>query len=242
MSLADPEGRSEEAESKRETFPATHWTEIAAIQGPDGADAALALESLCRTYLPAIEKYLRCYTHVPGDPHELANEFLAQFIHQDSLKRVDRNKGRFRNYLAASIRHFVAGKWRVRGREKVHVEWHEAVPEPTRGPVADSVFDRGFAEILVENALRRTKDRFAGCRVESQIPALLPYLGTDPPQETLREVARRLGVTEDIIYQNYRRLRTELFRQLRAETRRHLGPSDDVEEEMQALLRAYASE
>ncbi len=243
MPLADTGGPGEGHDfPSGGAFPATHWTEIAAIQGSASVDAARALENLCRTYLPAIERYLRCFTNVPGDPHEVANEFLAQFIHQDSLKRVDRNKGRFRNYLAAAIRHFVASQWRRRGRGIVHVEWVDGMPEPTLDPVADSVFDRGFAEILVGNAVRRTKEHFAGRRIESQIPILLPYLGSDPPKETLREAARRLEVTEDVLYQNIRRLRVELFRQLRAETRRHLGPEDDVEAEMQALLRAYASE
>lgn len=242
MRLPDSTQLPSENEGRAGAFPATHWTEIAAIQGAESVEATQALESLCRTYLPAIERYLRCFTNVPGDPHEVANEFLAQFIHQDSLKRVDRNKGRFRNYLAAAIRNFVAAKWRRHGRAGVQVPWEDSVHEPATGPVSDAVFDRGFAEILVGLAVRRTCEHFAGRRIEAQIPVLLPYLGADPPEETLREVARRLGVTEDVIYQNIRRLRTELFRQLRAETKRHLGPDDDVEEEMQALLRAYASE
>lgn len=221
-------------------FPATHWTEIAAIRDNQHPEAGVALENLCRTYLPAIENYMRWFRRLPGDPHELANEFLAQFIHQDSLSRVDRTKGKFRSYVAGAIRYFLLNKWRGVANAPPHVEYDETMDTPTTHGDFDGEFDRSFARILVSNAIAQTVQRFVGSRLEPQLPALLPYLGTDPPEETLREVAGRLGISEDLIYQNLKRLRRELFRQLRDETRRHLGPEDDVAAEMQALLRAYA--
>ncbi len=221
-------------------FPATHWTEIAAIRANQHPESAAALENLCRTYLPAIENYMRWFRRLPGDPHELANEFLAQFIHQDSLNRVDRTKGKFRNYVAGAIRYFLQNKWRGIANSPAYVEFDESFAAASSHTNFDGEFDRSFAHILVGNAIARTVERFAGSRIEAQIPILLPYLGTDPPEETLRDVAQRLGITDDLIYQNLKRVRRELFRQLRSETRRHLGPDDDVIEEMQALLRAYA--
>lgn len=224
--------------ANRGLFPATHWTEIAAIRDSGNPAADQALENLCRTYLPAIERHLRSFRNLPGDAHELANEFLGQFIHQDSLKRVDRSRGRFRSYVAGAIRHFLCAKWRARDRAPITVEFDEAVAEELGGPRDNAEFDRGFAEILVGNAVLRTRERFAGSRLESQIPILLPYLGSDPPDETLRELAARLGISDNLIYQHFKRVRDELFHQLRAETRRHIGPEDDVDEELQALLRA----
>jgi DNA-directed RNA polymerase specialized sigma24 family protein len=224
----------------RPFFPATHWTEIATIRGAGNEEAEQALENLCRTYLPALENYLRWVRNLPGDPHELANEFLAQFIHQDSLSRVDRSKGRFRNYLLGAIRNFLRTRWKSQAGVPVHVELDDSLmhEDPDREALAQ--FDRKFAEILVGNAIDAMRARFVGSRIEGQIPALLPYLGADPPEETLRQLAGRLGVSDDLIYQNFKRIRSELFVQLRRETRRHLGPDDDVDEEMQAMLRVYA--
>jgi DNA-directed RNA polymerase specialized sigma24 family protein len=228
--------------AKRAFFPATHWTEIAAAHGTDADMAARAMESLCRTYLPAIEKYLRWFRNLPGDPHELANEFMAHFIHQDSLRRVDPARGKFRNYLLGALKMFLRSKWRDEARIPVHLEFDETLQETVPGRAAEADFDRNFAELLIHTAVKRVKQRFAGSRVEPQIPILLPYLGVDPPTETMKEVAERLGVSADLIYQNFKRLRTELFRQLRIETQRHLGPMDDVDEEIQAMLRAFAKE
>lgn len=224
----------------RPFFPATHWTQIVAIRSAESPAAEEALESLCRVYLPAIEKYLRCFRMLPGEAHELANEFLAQFIHQDSLRRVDPAKGRFRNYLIGSLRNFLRTRWRSRAGEPVHVELQDELLHDRAAPEAEAQFDRKFAEILIGNAIEAMIRRFAGSRMEPLIPSLLPYLGSDAPTETLRELAVRLGVSDDLIYQNFKRVREELFRQLHRETSRHLGPGDDVEEEMQALLRVYA--
>lgn len=224
----------------RPLFPVTHWTEIATIRGASDGEAERALENLCRAYLPAIENYLRYIRNLPGDAHELANEFLAQFIHQDSLSRVDRAKGRFRNYLLGAIRNFLRSRWKVVANAPVHVELDDALMHGAPEREALAQFDRKFAEILVGNAIEAMRVRFEGSRMEGQIPALLPYLGADPPEETLRQLAVRLGVSDDLIYQNFKRIRSELFVQLRRETRRYLGPEDDVDEEMQALLRVYA--
>ena len=223
-------------------FPTTHWTQIAATQDVGQPEAEEALENLCRAYLPAIERYLSWFRRLPGDPHELANEFLEQFIHQDGLRRADRTRGRFRSFLLGTIRNFLRGRWRSEGRGPAHVEFDEALvlAEGEGGSGAVAEFDREFATILVGRAIAATKQRFAGSQVSTLIPALLPYLGTDPPEETLRQLAGRLAVSEDLIYQNLRRIRVELSSRLRAEVARHLGPDDDVEAELQALLRAYA--
>jgi RNA polymerase sigma-70 factor (ECF subfamily) len=239
MTPADASPRAG-GEEQRGFFPATHWTEIATLQDSASPGAREALENLCRIYLPAIEKHLRCFRNLPGDPHELANEFLGQFIHQDSLKRVDRNRGKFRSYVAGAIRHFLLGKWRSQARAPQIVELDEHLADQIGAPPDDTNFDCGFAEILVGNAVRGLRERFAGSRLEGHIPVLLPYLSSDPPEETLRQLAARLGVSDDLIYQNFKRIRDELYRQLRTETRRHLGPEDSVEDEIQALLRAFA--
>lgn len=223
-------------------FPTTHWTQIAAIHAVDQPQADEALESLCRAYLPAIERYLSCFRTLPGDPHELANEFMVQFIHQDGLRRVDRAKGRFRNYLLGACRNFLRSRWRIEGRGPAEVEFDEALvqAEGAEGTGAVAEFDRQFAAILVGRAMAATKERFAGSQVATLIPTLLPYLGADPPEETLRQLAGRLSVSEALVYQNLRRIRVELSARLRAEVARHLGPEDDVADELQALLRAYA--
>lgn len=223
-------------------FPATHWTQIAVIYSDAHPQSRHALEELCRIYLPAIEAFLRWMKEVPGDPAELANEFLADFLHQDSLRRVDPAKGKFRNYLSGALRNFLRNKWKERKRERllVALEDNEDYPQPEDAAV--SAFDRKVAEILVGRSIENVKSRFEGSRIEAQIPILLPYLTAHPPAETMKDLAARLGISADLIYQNFKRIRTELNVQLRREVKRHLGPEDDPEEELQALLMAYSRE
>lgn len=97
----------------------------------------------------------------------------------------------------------------------------------------------GFAEILVGNAVRGLRERFAGSRRKATSRCSSPSSAAIPRSQP-SPVAARLGVSDDLIYQNFKRIRDELYRQLRSETRRHLGPEDSVEDEIQALLRAFA--
>lgn len=240
--VVPPEEAGSELEPKerRAFFPATHWTQIAVINDSDHPDSRTALERLCRVYLPAIEAFLRWMKEVPGEPTELANEFLAEFLNQDSLKRVDRSKGKFRNYLSGALRNFLRNKWRERKKDRLLVELDDQLDYPQTEAAAVAEFDRKVAEVLVETAIRNVVQRFRGSKIEPQIPVLLPYLTSNPPEETMKELASRLGVSADLIYQNFKRIRTELNRQLRFEVKKHLGPEDDPEEELQALLMAYS--
>jgi len=224
----------------RGLFPVTHWTEIARINNPEHPEAHEALENLCRTYLPAIETYLRCIRNLPGEPHEIANDFLAKFISDNSLQRVDRNKGKFRSFLLGALRHYLLGEWRRKRNLPVTVELDDELLHATSDIEAVERFDRKVAELLVKTAITQVKQRFIGTRIEPQIPFFLPYLTVDPPKETLRDLAQRLGISEDLAYQNFKRVRDSLHEQLRRETRKLLGPDDSVEEELQALLRIYA--
>lgn len=235
-----PDPPEPDPKERRAFFPATHWTQIAVINDSDHPGAAKALEELCRTYLPAIEAFLRWMKDLPGDPDEIANEFLADFIHHDSLKRVDRTKGKFRNYLSGALRNFLRNKWKEKAKLRMFVELNEAIEHPRVEEDAIAEFDKKFVEILVGNAVKGVVERFQGSKLEPLVPLLLPYLAAEPPQATMKELATELGVTADLIYQNFKRVRTELYRQLRIETKKHLGPEDDVEEEMQALLKVYS--
>lgn len=223
-------------------FPATHWTILAAVQDPDNPAALEALNNLCTTYLPALERYLRWFRNLPGDPHELANEFLAQFIHQDSLRRVDRNKGKFRSYVIGALKNFLRNQWRARARgpKLVEIDTGEAEFDLPDSPEADAAFDRDIAQATVQKAVTRTGEHFAGSRIESMFPLLLRYIISEPPAESLRDLAARLGVSEDLVHQNRRRIAIEFRRRLRLEVSQLVGPQDDVEEELRALIRAYA--
>src|SRR5207245_10618084 len=70
-----------------------------------------ALAKLCQTYWYPLYVYVRRQGHSPHDAQDLTQEFFARLIEKNYLGDVDREKGRFRSFLLASLKHFLANEW-----------------------------------------------------------------------------------------------------------------------------------
>ena len=99
---------SESAPPRAANFALTHWSVVLAAGRADSTHAHVALEKLCRTYWPPIYAYVRRQGHNPHDAQDLTQAFFARLLEQKSLTDVDRAKGRFRSFLLATLKHFLA--------------------------------------------------------------------------------------------------------------------------------------
>ena len=72
-----------------------------------------ALEKLCRTYWYPLYSFVRRQGHSPHDAQDLTQEFFARLLEKNYLEAVEREKGKFRSFLLASVKHFLANE-RVR--------------------------------------------------------------------------------------------------------------------------------
>ena len=92
-------------------FVTTHWSMVLAAGGATNADAAGALERLCATYWYPLYSFLRRKGRSPHDAQDLTQSFFAQLLEKNGLQSVDRSKGRFRSFLLASLKNFLANEW-----------------------------------------------------------------------------------------------------------------------------------
>ena len=81
-----------------------------------GADDALA--SLCDLYWYPLYAYVRRRGHGADEAHDLTQEFFARLLEKDFLADVDRSKGKFRSFLLAACKHFLANERDRARREK----------------------------------------------------------------------------------------------------------------------------
>ena len=70
-----------------------------------------ALEELARTYWFPLYAYARRQGQSPQAAEDLTQEFFARLIEKHSLGQVDRTKGKFRSFLLASLKHFLANEY-----------------------------------------------------------------------------------------------------------------------------------
>src|SRR5438094_7451001 len=151
-------------------FPSTHWS-VALAAGRSQADpeiAQAALAELCQTYWAPLYSIVRIRGYSVHDAQDLTQSFFAYLIEHKIYARVDRQKGRFRSFLLASLKNFLADasdreqtlkRWGGQNFLPLHeeqVKEAESLFQNYSGTSSgDQIFDRSWAEALVTAGLQR---------------------------------------------------------------------------------------
>ena len=95
-------------------FGTTHWSVVGACRD-DGEMAAgashAALTRLCRDYWPPLYSFARRRGYSPADAQDWSRDFFASFLKTKGYTQAERAKGKFRTFLLASLKHYMANVW-----------------------------------------------------------------------------------------------------------------------------------
>ena len=69
-----------------------------------------ALEELCRTYWFPLYAYVRRHGRSHEDAEDLTQGFFARFLERNYLEGLSSERGKFRAFLLASLKHFLANE------------------------------------------------------------------------------------------------------------------------------------
>src|SRR6266850_5306281 len=98
-------------------FPPTHWEVVAAAGSDSSADCQAALELLCRSYWHPLYAYVRRRGYGAHDAEDLTQDFFAQFLRKEHLKRANPELGEFRSFLLTCLKNFLSNEW-----DRAHTE------------------------------------------------------------------------------------------------------------------------
>ncbi|MCW5550754.1 MAG: sigma-70 family RNA polymerase sigma factor [Verrucomicrobiae bacterium] len=221
---------------------------MAAKQG-DAAQAADALEQLCRTYWYPLYAFLRREGRSPHDAQDLTQEFFARLLQRNFLEKVGPLKGKFRSFLLAALRNFVCDEWdkaraekRGGGQTFISLDDHHAeemyLHEPDPGTSAEQVFEQRWALILLGRALARLREEFIPAGRMDEFDQLKVFLSTPTRDGAYDTVAAKLGLAADTVAVKVHRLRQRYGELIRAEIADTVANPADVEEELQCLFNA----
>jgi DNA-directed RNA polymerase specialized sigma24 family protein len=239
-------------------FPETHWSAVVAAAesqiDPQIAQAALA--ELCQTYWAPLYGFVRSRGYTVEDAQDLTQSFFAYLIEHKIYACADRQKGRFRSFLLASLKNFLADasdrdRTLKRGGGQNFLPLHEEQARAAESlfqthssaSSGDWIFDRAWAEALVAAGLERLSADYKGESKEKLFNELRIFLtsGADPPP-TYAELAARLSITESTLRSHVTRLRARYREALRAEVRRTVDSEAQVDEELHELLRVLTGD
>jgi RNA polymerase sigma factor (sigma-70 family) len=241
---------SNDAVPRNPVFVTTHWSMVltAAAQN-DTTHTRAALEKLCRNYWFPIYAFVRRQGHGPHDAQDLTQEFFTRLLERSYLAEVDRAKGRFRSFLLASLKHFLANEWdkaraQKRGGGQVFVPIDALTAETSFGfePVdtltAEKIFERRWALALLDQVLRRLREEYTNDGKENLFEQLKPTLTEASRSVPYAQTATRLGTSEGAIKVAVHRLRQRYRELLRAEITDTVASASEVEDEIRNLFAA----
>jgi RNA polymerase sigma-70 factor (ECF subfamily) len=213
--------------------------------------ADVALEELCRTYWYPLYVYVRRQTSTREDAEDLTQAFFARFLEQNYLAGLSSERGRFRAFLLAALKHFLANEWDRAHRQKrgggvaaVSLDWQDADTryqiDPPDNLSPDKLYDRAWAVTLLERVLARLRDESAAEGKAAVFGELKPFLMVGKSAIPYAQVAHSLKLTEGAVRVAVHRLRGRYRELLRDEVRQTISDPAQVEEEMRTLFSAFA--
>lgn len=238
-------------------FGTTHWSVIAACspneQSSEAAHAALT--QLCRDYWPPLYSFVRRRGYSSADAQDLVQGFFAIFLKSRAYARSDQRKGKFRSFLLASIKHYMADVWdRERALKRggahefvlldetiVALENRRSVQSPPDALGAEREFEQRWADTLVTHALARVEAEFTGESRQRLFDELKPFLCGGAALPSQDEIAQRLRMPIETLRSHLSRLRSRYRDLLRDEVARTVSPNDDVDEELRHLCRVLTA-
>jgi RNA polymerase sigma-70 factor (ECF subfamily) len=232
-------------------FATTHWTVVLAAGKRHTPQADGALEELCRTYWFPLYAYVRRRGHPKADAEDLVQAFFARFLAKNYLAGLSAERGRFRAFLLAALKHFLANEWdkaraQKRGGGEAHLslDWQTADTKfqvaAQNEPSPDKAFDREWALALLAKVIERLQ---AESTVEGKgklFEQLKVFLMAGKSESAQSEVAKSLGMEEGAVRVAVHRLRKRYRALLRDEIANTLSDAKMVDEEMRALFGAFA--
>jgi DNA-directed RNA polymerase specialized sigma24 family protein len=233
-------------------FATTHWSVVLATREIDAPVATVALNRLCSIYWYPLYAYLRRRGHAEQDAQDLTQGFFAQLLERGSIQKADREKGRFRSFLLASLNYFVAderdhaaaGK-RGGGREVFSLDAKDAEnryrlePVDERNP--DKIFEQRWAMTLLDQVLARLAQEFTDSGRSDLFERLQPLLIEGTEVKTYAEIGREAGMSEEAVKKAVQRMRRRYHQLVREEIAHTVATPGEVEDELRHLCAVLSS-
>src|SRR5436190_6103694 len=189
-------------------FLTTHWSLIVAARDRESPHAREALAELCRAYWYPLYACVRRQGYSPDQAQDETQEFFARFLEKDLLGLADRAKGKFRSFLLAACKHFLANERdranaqkRGGGQQPLPLDFgdaeHRYGQEPADRLTPEILFERRWALTLLDQVLARLRDEMVRADKGEQFDRLKVFLTDRKGTVSYQKIADELGISEN---------------------------------------------
>ncbi len=232
-------------------FVTTRWTVVLSAGRKSSPQSDRALGELCQTYWYPLYAYVRRQGKTKEDAEDLVQAFFEKFLEKNYLEGLSAERGKFRAFLLASLKHFLANEWDKSQRQKrgggvthLSLDWQSADArfhlDPPDPASPDKTFDREWALALLERVIARLRDECVADGKEKLFVQSRGYLMVGESAIPYVDAANSLGLEEGAVRVAVHRLRKRYRQLLRDEIAQTLDDPAQVAEELRALQAALA--
>ena len=247
-----PDDPSAEAHNRRR-FATTRWSQVLAAGHADTSGSREALSRLCESYWYPLYVYVRRWGYDADQAQDLTQEFFSRLLEKHYLRAADPSRGRFRSFLLAALKHFLANERDRAGAIKrggrvtvVPLEIENAEGryslEPPDDETPETIYQRRWALTLLERTLARLSREFERSGKRALFIRLEGYLTGEQDTLPYAELASELGMSEGAVKVMIHRLRRRFGALLREEVGDTVSTPAEVDDEIRELFRALKGE
>lgn len=230
-------------------FATTHWSVVLQAGQPGAPGYQQALETLCRGYWFPLYAYLRRHGYDSHQAEDYTQAFFCRVLEKQVLRLADSKRGRFRSFLLATLKNFLAderdrarAQKRGGGRKLLSIDFNEAenqyALEPADRLSPEKLFDKSWALTVLERTMACLKTELARKNKKELFDHLKIYLTAEKGSIPYRDTAAELNMTEAAVRTAVHRLRRHYRKSLRDEIAQTVATEDQIEEEIDDLFAA----
>jgi len=224
-------------------FPSTQWTMVFKTHRDD-AEAARALNELCRRYWYPIYAYLRCRGFERPDAQDITQSFFLSALSSELLQQAKPEKGKLRSFLLGALTRHLGAYRRYQGAQK---RGGRAIVLPMECMTSEgryenelkdhhdpeSIFLSTWAKELLERARANLRQHYETTGRKALFDALQGIMeDDDSTEESYRQIAARLRCSETALRLQVYRMRKRFAHLLRKEVTVTVETPEEIEEEL----------
>ena len=224
-------------------FPRTRWSLVLDAQEDDPA----ALAELCRAYWFPLYCFARRMGQNAEEAKDLTQGFFAHLLEKKALGSVEQEKGKFRSFLLASLKNFLANDWdrqhaAKRGGKHSLISLDDDTAEdrylrePSHDLTPEKQYEQSWALTVLETVLQQLRKEYTAAGKDHLFEALQDQLIGAEDAQSYAQLAARLGMKEGAVRMVVLRMRRHFGYLLRAEIAHTVANPGELEEELRHLV------
>ena len=229
-------------------FPATRWTLVRRVKNGGAADAAEAMNEICRQYWYPIYAFTRRHGFPAHDAEDIAQTFFQRIVTSEAIHDAEEEKGQLRSFMLAMLKRLIANHVRhastqKRGGTRLATisfddlnaeERYKHEPADVRDP--ETLFDRAWAAGILDAAEKKLQADFAKADNLEDYHQLREYLPLGDNATPYADVAEKIGISEGALRLQIHRMRKRYAKCIEEEIVQTVSCPEEVKAELEHLM------